>query len=616
MPTGAALAASPTVSPAASPPAATTAATAAATEEAGRLMLVLDSSGSMKEPASGGQTRIEAAKEALRTVVADLPADQEVGLRVYGAQVFSAQDAGACTDSQLVVDPAIDNRGELTKAVDAYQPHGETPTGYALQEAGKDLGSEGRRTIILVSDGEPTCEPDPCVVARELTKNGVDVRIDVVGLDVNGAAREQLQCVAGAGNGTYYDVGSAEELADSLIRVTRRAARPYAAIGTPVTGATSPEQAPEIEPGDWLDRGELAAPEKHYRVQRTLESSTILTSVAFRTSRTGPDYVDVRLTTPDGASCGSASSVGSSNRLVSEATAASIFEGPDDPCLTSEELILVASYRGTAEEVPMEVKVTELPEVTNLDELQPAPTTATWVRPGGGPRTEVTGGTSFGDAEALTPGSYQGAIVPGETLTFTVEADWGQQVDAVAHYPALAGAAGQAAEGGPHTIMEVYSPSRAPAQAASTDQPIQNDVLLLTDGSTETAVTTGAISLANLDGRTDFPGSEAGAYTVTLYLEDTEENPSIAVPFELDLAVTGAPAGQPEFVETPIGGAEETPSEEPTATPEQEDTQEAAGAEADDEGGIPLVAAVGAAGAVVLVLLAVAVLLLSRRRRT
>ena len=166
------------------------------------MQLVLDSSGSMSEPAAGGQSKIAAAKGALRTVVDGLPDEAQVGLRVYGATVFSRNDPGACTDSQEVVPPGTDNRDELRSAIASYKPYGETPIAHALQEAGKDLGGEGHRTIVLVSDGEATCPPSPCVVARQLAEDGIDLRIDVVGLDVSGKAREQLSCIADAGHGS------------------------------------------------------------------------------------------------------------------------------------------------------------------------------------------------------------------------------------------------------------------------------------------------------------------------------------------------------------------------------------------------------------------------------
>ncbi|WP_141711915.1 vWA domain-containing protein, partial [Jiangella alba] len=170
-------------------------------------------------------TRIDAAKDALRQVIAGLPDDQEVGLRVYGAEVFSQNDPGACTDSQLIAAPDTGNRDALTAALDDYEPYGETPIGHALQEAGKDLGTEGPRTIVLVSDGEPTCAPDPCEVATQLAGDGVDVRIDVVGLDVDEAARDKLRCIADNGHGTYYDAKDADDLVRSLDTSTTRASR-------------------------------------------------------------------------------------------------------------------------------------------------------------------------------------------------------------------------------------------------------------------------------------------------------------------------------------------------------------------------------------------------------
>ncbi len=178
--------------------------TASADEEPGsqspgRLVLVLDSSGSMKEPAGGGSTKIDAARAALTRVAEELPDDAEVGVRVFGAEVFSRRDAGACTDTQNVVPVGPLDRAALTEAVAAYRPYGETPIGNALRGAARDLGPAAageQRTIVLLSDGEPTCAPDPCKVARDLTRQGIDLSINVVGLDVSGPARKALQCGA------------------------------------------------------------------------------------------------------------------------------------------------------------------------------------------------------------------------------------------------------------------------------------------------------------------------------------------------------------------------------------------------------------------------------------
>ena len=195
---------------------------------AGRLVLVLDSSGSMSDLTGDGRTRIDAAKDALRAVVNQLPKDQPVGMRVFGATQPTRAGADLyCADSQNVVAVDVGNRDALQTAINDYEPYGETPIGFALQEAGKDLGSEGQRSIVLVSDGLATCEPDPCIVAEQLRAGGIDVRIDVVGLNVDAAARASLECVAQAGGGTYYDATDTESLIESLTEAQTRSARPF-----------------------------------------------------------------------------------------------------------------------------------------------------------------------------------------------------------------------------------------------------------------------------------------------------------------------------------------------------------------------------------------------------
>src|SRR5262245_30882178 len=50
----------------------------------GSVMLVLDASGSMTAPLTTGGTRMDAAKQAMTTLVDGLPVNMNVGLEVYG----------------------------------------------------------------------------------------------------------------------------------------------------------------------------------------------------------------------------------------------------------------------------------------------------------------------------------------------------------------------------------------------------------------------------------------------------------------------------------------------------------------------------------------------------
>ena len=56
-------------------------------DEAPKVLLLLDVSGSMNGRLAGGQTKFAAAKKALKQVAASLPASTQVGLRVYGSEV-------------------------------------------------------------------------------------------------------------------------------------------------------------------------------------------------------------------------------------------------------------------------------------------------------------------------------------------------------------------------------------------------------------------------------------------------------------------------------------------------------------------------------------------------
>lgn len=401
-----------------------------------RMQLVLDASGSMKEPAKSG-TKIEAAKQALDTVIDDLPGEAQVGMRVYGATISTGK--GACTDSQQVVEPGTENRDELHSAIDDYKPLGETPIGYALQEAAKDLGSEGKRTIVLVSDGESTCNPEPCKVARKLSKDGIDLRIDVVGLSVDAKARKQLSCIAEEGNGTYYDADDAESLTRSIDTVSTRAFRPFDLTGKRVRGGSQPAKAPTLETGEqYLDKLPVPDAIQFYRIERTTPGSTMHVGTAARTSAGSlGDGVLMSLNAENtDDSCGSGTSYGNGVGADEALLAASI--NTADPL--SEEECAAADYYTLAIELnssdelartPFEIVVYEEPPLAKGAEnkLPPAADEPTWktMKPGkaiGG----VAPGTSLANAPVLDDGTYSLDIQTGETQVFAVPLDWGRRL--------------------------------------------------------------------------------------------------------------------------------------------------------------------------------------------
>lgn len=222
---------------------------AAAQDAEGALLLIMDASGSMEATDADGVRLIDGAKDALRGVVDALPDGTHVGLRVYGHREPNTDEERGCQDTELVSPVQPLDRDAMRAAIDGFEPSGFTPIGLSLQEAADDLPPEGPRTIILVSDGEDTCSPpDPCDVAADLRRDGVDLVIETVGfaLGDDEAARQQLACIAEAGGGEFRDIATAAELAEQLEVVSVREARRYQQDGIPVEGAPVPLEAPDI----------------------------------------------------------------------------------------------------------------------------------------------------------------------------------------------------------------------------------------------------------------------------------------------------------------------------------------------------------------------------------
>ncbi|MBA2716669.1 MAG: VWA domain-containing protein [Propionibacteriales bacterium] len=547
-------------------------------DDRGKLMLVLDSSGSMAEPASGGQTKIAAAKTALRSVIGTLPAGAAVGLRVYGAEVFSKRLPGACTDTQRVVPIASHNQAALRTAITRYRPYGETPIGYALREAAKDLGSEGQRTIVLVSDGEATCPPPPCEVAADIAKQGIDIKIDVVGLDVSGSAREQLACIAAAGRGTYYDADDADELASALDKLSTRAFRPFELTGQRVQGTHSPDSAPVLTAGDYVtDMGPDDSWES-FRLRRSIPGSTLHVGV----SGLSPDSTDglilaaYPLPLPDNEfdHCGRVIP-GFGLEQGSDLFGVSITVDPrsystEEGCTDDEVLLYLERGQGDNgfggnEPIDVELIVVEEPPVPNMTALPAAVSEASWVAPRvSGRAQKAVGGASFADAATVDAGTYRSDIVPGETVVYRAFLEWGQratfQIRFPSRGPALAEALGRFDV---TAVVKAYTPTRGEIDYNGIEGPgtsgLFDAAAPLTLGVTTPEVR--YLNRSNSDLNVAVNTSLPGYYYLTLRTTPDDEGQNYTVPFFLDVDIVGEPDQGPDYLDVP------EPSTTPSGTP-------------------------------------------------
>lgn len=574
--------------------------------EDNELLMVMDASGSMSESDDSGTVRIEAARDALHSVVDDLDDNLNVGLRVFSAGGETTNDA-ACQDSNLAVEIGSDNRGDLRDAIDSYDAVGEkTPIAYALEEAAADLGAEGNRTIVLVSDGQENCEPDPCEVAQTIADQGIDLAIHTVGYNVDDDARQDLECIAQAGNGEYFDANDADTLNNTLQRLSQRAFQPFQLAGEIVEGSQEIADAPLLEPGQYVDTWQEGP--QYYRIPRTLENSSFHVGVsAIHNDTTSFDPLTVALGTEDAESwetyrngsystnrqlCSQVNLYEGTNDAALRVRSGQVTVFPDDEdetsCDTSDEIILQLdaierdgpnAYVGQ----PVEFVVTEEPDVTNLSELpelaegsirdyqwEPLEANAEQAE-------ELLGGNSFNNAPELEPGTtYSADMYPGEAMVYRVPVEWGQHLQAQLEVPPRE-QFGPDLTGDRGFRLQIYSPHRGLIQHSTTGQGQEDDYYGLTQYSESQTWQnmTHPIRWANrgapLVGHTDMEfASTAGDYYILVSQGDRDADPA-AVPFQLVVDTYGQTEGEPQYStvsgsQPPEGNDQDNTSTAPAAT--------------------------------------------------
>jgi Ca-activated chloride channel family protein len=190
------------------------------------VILVLDASGSMWGRL-GERSKVEIAREAVGGLVADWDPANPIGLVAYGHR-----RKGDCNDIETLLPLGPLDRAKFTATVDRLNALGMTPLSAAVLQAADALRiHEQKATVILVSDGEETCNLDPCQVGADLEAKGVDFTAHVIGFDVPDPKHQaQLRCLAEATGGRYLNARDARSLG--------------AALGTLATATTQPKLPP------------------------------------------------------------------------------------------------------------------------------------------------------------------------------------------------------------------------------------------------------------------------------------------------------------------------------------------------------------------------------------
>lgn len=413
-------------------PTATASASPAAPEapEPARIDLVLDLSGSMNESDAGGQTRLAAAKQAVTRIIDTAPERAPLGLRVYGATYPGEDKQQGCADTQQVppvtpMDRAA--RVDARQRVAGFKAVGFTPIGVSLREAAKDLGTSGKRRIVLVSDGDDTCAPPaPCEVARELKAQGIDLAVDVVGFRTPSSARAQLKCIADVTDGSYADADDADSLTANLGTLFRKAWRTYHAAGKPVEGSLNGcQDAPLVTPGQYLDKF-TGGRDLYYKVKKRPDQRLQVSATAVAEE----GYSRGSIITVSAGPPGNGEprdwfrefeqSMGWAN-IISTGGRSKLGAGNETPAPDDTGCIMVGNQVTRSGDKPMPVEL-----FVGIADKTTQGAGARTPEPRTGAAAE--GGFSFNSATPIGPGTHRQSIAVGEAPFWRVELKAGQKL--------------------------------------------------------------------------------------------------------------------------------------------------------------------------------------------
>jgi hypothetical protein len=180
----------------------------------GAVEVILDASGSMLQHLEG-RRRIEIAREALSSLVRGVvPAGTPFALRVFGHR-----EVDSCrTDLEIPLTPLEPGAAASTIGGIQAMNLARTPIAASLAQVRQDLaGVRGPVVVVLVTDGEETCEGDPAAAIRDLHQAGFDVRVNIVGFAIDEQRlKEEFEAWARAGNGRYVEANDGSQLAAAM----------------------------------------------------------------------------------------------------------------------------------------------------------------------------------------------------------------------------------------------------------------------------------------------------------------------------------------------------------------------------------------------------------------
>lgn len=236
---------------------------------------ILDASGSMLQRLDG-KRRIDIAKDVLVDLV---QTDLSTGT-LFALRVFGHRESGSCrTDLESPLGPLNpEAAAALIRKIEAKNL-AKTPLGHSLELVASDLASvSGQRIVVLITDGEETCDGNPAEAIEKLRAGGIDVRVNIVGFAIDDAdLKQEFHLWAKLGGGAYFDTDGADQLGQSLTEALRIPFDVFTAGGAVVASGLVNGDPVELLAGEYRISTRESPPQEIARAVVTADETATLT---------------------------------------------------------------------------------------------------------------------------------------------------------------------------------------------------------------------------------------------------------------------------------------------------------------------------------------------------
>lgn len=183
-------------------------------------MIVFDASGSMAGSLAEGIgakiRRIDEVRKALSEALPRVTHYRRIGLITYGPGSYRQCNV------ELKLRPIPNAAQRILTDVGSLNPSGKTPLASAVKQAANVLDYRAKPgVVVLLTDGEETCDGLPCDLGKMLNTEGVQLTVHVIGFRMTafwtGAQSAlEVKCLAEETGGLYIAAQNQEELVQAF----------------------------------------------------------------------------------------------------------------------------------------------------------------------------------------------------------------------------------------------------------------------------------------------------------------------------------------------------------------------------------------------------------------